>query len=119
MFRFPEIYRNDNGRLYKDYRYAFVDTRNPFGKRIMKLAKRVAMTTSDKEYNIAVAKLDEVLQPLNTDDLNVLSGMYMMVMPNTEAVATGKGAAWAVATRIVNERAMDMLKSRPMFELVE
>ena len=104
-----------------DIRFPVVDHNDPIIKKLKYWSKRAAIAEHDgqkEKVKRAESKLDELIEDLPMDKLNVLSAMYMVVIPNTHAMATGQGAAWAVATRFINESASRILKRRPMFEIV-
>ena len=119
MFIQSQAYFERNGRYFRDYRFNCLDD-SIDSKAIKKASKQAAMAEWKKDtekYSKAVRRLDGIMKRVDLQSLNVLSDIYMIVHPDTEAGATGKGQAWAVASRIVNERARLELKNRPMFEL--
>lgn len=66
----------------------------------------------------ASAELVGAARKCDTGQLNHLAFVVMVRHPDAHAGATGAGAVWAVASRLVNEAAHTALKDRPLFELV-
>lgn len=103
-----------------DMRYAELDRENPEAKSLMTSAKRVALARhSGKPAERPLTTLRTRLEALDTADLGVLAHIVMLWHPTTHAAATGQGGIWAMATRIVNDTARQILKTRPAFELIE
>ena len=110
-----------NFPVFRDMRYASLNGSHPTAKRVRTLARAVASKEygGDPKAPAAREKLREFLIPMPVDDLNVFAVMYMIVPVSGEMGATGKGGIWAMASAVVNEVALDVLKDRPMFEIVE
>ena len=64
-------------------------------------------------------KLVKLIDALDLGRVNRLAGVVMVKHPDQRAGATGAGAVWAVATRLLNEAAYEVLKGRPPFEVLE
>lgn len=62
------------------------------------------------------SSLVKMIDALDLGKVNRLAGVVMVKHPDARAGATGAGAVWAVATRLVNEAASEVLKTRPPFE---
>ena len=103
-----------------DFRMAELDRTNPEARSILRAAKRVALARHEgRTEGKTTKKLEKLLEGLDTSDLGVLAHIIMLWHPSTEAMATGKGGIWAMASSIVNEVAGRLLKTRPMFEIVD
>lgn len=62
-------------------------------------------------------KLREVMREMDMGGLNYWATVVML--DHRFQGATGLGAFWAVASRIVNEVAREVLRTRPMFQIIE
>ena len=94
---------------------AILDEQDHMAKRILREAKRAAVLEWQGEPD-ARAKLRRTFEELPTADLNVLALMWMI--SNRWNGATGQGGIWAMASRLVNESALEELRTRPMFEVL-
>ena len=96
-----------------------IDRENEEGKSFLRLAKRAAMDEhGGKGRDKAFDKLYALIEGMPRDALFPLGVMYMLQHPDTKAYATGAGAVWAVATRIVNDIALRISRERPTFEVM-
>ena len=104
--------------VWPDFRYAEINRENETGTKILRAAKRAAQSVhKGAPLDKPLDALKRLLEPLETQDLNVLAAMHMIWHPTVMAGATGQGGIWAMASDIVNNAARDVLRSRPAFEV--
>ena len=104
----------------RDFRYWMINPDDKVGKSILTAAKSAA-TKEYKGTHTATTRdlLRKRMSALDTEQLNVLYCIYMIVHPTAHAGSTGAGGIWAWASRIVNEVASEILAERPAFELID
>lgn len=101
--------------------YRFPDPKDPIVIQLRKLSKRVATSkfsykADEEKYLKARNKLKEYMDTLDLGQLNYWS--QVILIDSHFSGATGEGAWIAVATDEINSIAKELLKTRPMFELV-
>ena len=103
---------------YNDMRLATIDHRDATGKKIHRLARRIANAEYDgKDSARQRLQLRQLFDSLTTDALNHLAVMYMIVPVTQHMGATGAGGIWAKASEVCNQVAREALSTRPMFEI--
>ena len=101
--------------------YKFPDPTDPVVIKIKKLSKRVATTKFSPKYDKnkylnSKNKLREYMDTLNIGQLNYWS--QIILIDSRFSGATGAGAWIAVASEEVNKIARELLRNRPLFEIV-
>lgn len=96
----------------KDARLSRIDDSDPMGKKLLRDARK--SYNGDKE---AHGRLVENMKSLNTGLLNHLCVMWMV--SDKYCGATGQGGIWAAASEIINNEARNILKNRPLFEIID
>ena len=118
LFIYSPIYvKGPCGTLSPNMRYSVLDSKDETAKKILRAGKRAAVAKDLDKENKAIAALRKILEPLDTGKLNHLAVMYMVVPVNTYSGATGAGSIWAKVSNIINNTSLDILRSRPMFEI--
>ena len=103
-----------------DMRYAVLNRDNPRAKGILNAAKAYAAEAwkygPGAHGSAKRALLERRLRECHTGELNHLA--CMMVISHQWQGATGQGGVWSMASELANEMAREVLKERPMFEVV-
>lgn len=88
--------------------YQYPDLDDPENKKLVTLAAKVGRNFyNQSEYDKAHKKLHEFMQGLSVDRLQYWA--YVVMIDPRWSGATGQGAYWAVASRVVNEIAQECL----------
>ena len=86
---------------------------SPEVKKLLRLAGTAGRSFyNEPKYKKHTQKLYDFMQTVDTGRLRYWAGVVMLRNPTAEAGATGTGAFWAVASRIVNEIAVEILQER-------
>ena len=101
-----------NGSRIQRLSFPAEETHPGFDK-LKKLASKVGKSFYQPEaHNAATAKLKAYMETLPYGQIPYYAQLVMLVQPNTHAMATGTGGFWAVASRVINEMATDILDTR-------
>ena len=97
--------------------FEFPPDDDPEVKKVKRLAARCGRAYRDEaKFGKLKAKLVEYMRTLDNDRLGYWAGVVML--DPRFCGATGTGAFWAVASRIVNEVAKEILPLKRRMELV-
>ena len=100
----------------QDIRFSIPDDDHADTKRIKKIAARAARANTVEKEKKALDELVDIMRELDFENLNTWA--IIMMIDHRWCGATGQGGYWAKASDFCNRAALQILRERPMFEVV-